>query len=176
MQRTIKRLDSTHERLVATVSPLSAQVFSQRPSENEWSVSEILHHLHLVEQRVIKELEKELASTPHRLGLLRRLVPTAIVASRVIKVKAPQSMNPVDAPEKDKSLADFDQTRSKLKALCATCGRERLEQTVFKHPFLGKITGFAAVSFLGYHEQRHLKQMREVLQKINTERTFVRPA
>lgn len=166
MQRTLKRLDSTHEQLVATVSPLSPQLFSQRPSENEWSVSEILHHLRLVEERVIKELEKGLAGTPQRLGLLRRLIPTAIVGSRLVKVKAPQAMNPINAPEKEQSLSDFDQTRSKLKALCATHGRERLKQTVFKHPFLGKMTGAAAVSFLGYHEQRHLKQIREVLQKL----------
>lgn len=166
MQRTIKRLDSTHEKLVATVSPLSPQVFSQRPSETEWSVSEILHHLRLVEERVIQELEKGLAGNPQPLGLLRRLIPTAIVGSRMIKVKAPKAMNPSNAPEKEKSLAAFDQTRNQLKALCATHGRARLQQTVFKHPFLGQITGAAAVSFLGYHEQRHLKQIREVLQKL----------
>jgi uncharacterized damage-inducible protein DinB len=166
MQRTLKRLDSTHEKLIATVAPLSSQLFSQRPSENEWSVSEILHHLHLVEERVIKELEKELAGTPHRVGFLRRLVPTAIVGSRLIKVKSPRAVAPNEAPEKEKGLAAYNQTRSQLKSLCATHGRERLQQTVFKHPFLGRISGVAAVSFLGYHEQRHLKQIHEVLNRL----------
>jgi len=166
MQRTLKRLDSTHEKLIATVEPLPLQLFSQRPSENEWSVSEILHHLHLVEERVIKELAKELAGAPQRLGLLRRLVPTAIVGSRMIKVKAPRAVTPTEAPEKEKGLADYNQTRSRLKSLCATHGRERLQQTVFKHPFLGRISGVAAVSFLGYHEQRHLKQINEVLKQL----------
>ena len=166
MQRTFKRLDSTHEKLIATVEPLPSQLFSQRPSETEWSVSEILHHLRLVEDRVIKELEKELAGSPHRVGLLRRLVPTSIVGSRLIKVKAPRSVTPTEAPEKEKSLAEYNQTRSQLKSLCVTYGRERLQETVFKHPFLGPISGFAAVSFLGYHEQRHLKQINEVLRQL----------
>lgn len=166
MQRTIKRLDSVHKKLVATITPLSPQIFSQRPSESEWSVSEILHHLRLVEDRVIKELEKGLAAEPQRLSPLRRLIPTAIVGSRVIKVKAPQAMNPKEAPKKEESLANYDETRSRLKSLCATHGRDRLKQTVFAHPFLGKISGVAAVSFLGYHEQRHLKQIQEVLQKL----------
>ena len=166
MQRTLKRLDSTHEKLIATVTPLSAQVFSQRPSENEWSVSEILQHLYLVEERVIKELEKELAGAPQRLGLLRRLVPTAIVSSRMIKVKSPRAVAPTETPEKEKGLADYNQTRTRLKSLCATHGRQRLQQTVFTHPFLGKISGVAAVSFLGYHEQRHLKQIHEVLGRL----------
>jgi DinB superfamily len=167
MQHIIKRLDSTHEKLVATVLPLSAPLFSQRPSEAEWSVSEILHHLNLVESRVIKELEKGLAGAPQRLGLLRRLVPPAIVGVRLIKVKAPKAMNPVEAPEKELSLSNYDETRGRLKTLCATHSRERLQQTVFKHPFLGQISGVAAVSFLGYHELRHLKQINEVLNKLN---------
>lgn len=166
MERTLKRLDSTHEKLIVAVEPLSSQLFLQRPSETEWSVSEILHHLRLVEDRVIKELEKELAGTPQRLGLLRRLVPTSIVGSRLIKVKAPRSVTPTAAPEKEKSLAEYNQTRSRLKSLCAAHGRKRLQLTVFKHPFLGPISGFAAISFLGYHEQRHLKQIHEVLRQL----------
>lgn len=166
MQSTLKRLDSVHEKLFATVMPLASEIFWRRPSESEWSVSEILHHLYLVEARVIKELEKELAGSPRRLGLLRRLVPTSIVGLRLIKVKAPGAMNPVEAPDKERSLANYNEARGKLKTLCATHSSERLQQTVFKHPFLGKITGVAAVSFLGYHEQRHLKQIHEVLRKL----------
>lgn len=166
MQRTFKRLDATHEKLIATVEPLPSQLFSQRPSETEWSVSEILHHLRLVEDRVIEALEKELAGSPQRLGVLRRLVPTSIVGSRLIKVKAPRSVTPLEAPEKEKSLAEYNETRSQLKSLCATHGRERLKLTVFKHPFLGPISGVAAVSFLGYHELRHLKQINEVLNQL----------
>ena len=53
---------------------------------NEWSVAEIINHLYLVEERVIKDLEKALAREPRKLGLMRRLVPTSIVASRLIRV------------------------------------------------------------------------------------------
>jgi hypothetical protein len=166
MQRIIKRLDATHQKLTATVTPLSPQIFCQRPSESEWSVSEILHHLRLVEDRVIKELEKGLAAAPQSLSPLRRLIPTAIVGSRVIKVKAPQAMNPKEPPEKETSLANYNETRDRLKSLCASHGRNRLKQTVFTHPFLGKISGVATVSFLGYHEQRHLKQIHEVLKRL----------
>ena len=166
MQRTLRRLDATHEKLIATVAPLPTPLFSQRPAETEWSVSEILQHLRLVEDRVIQELEKGLAAAPQPLGLLRRLVPTSIVRSRLIKVKSPRSVTPAEAPEKEKSLAAYNQTRNQLKSLCATHGRERLQQTIFKHPFLGRITGVAAVSFLGYHEERHLKQINEVLRQL----------
>jgi hypothetical protein len=167
MNRALRRLDSIHSKLLNTIVSIDDQVFSRNPSETEWSVAEIVHHLCLVERRVIKELEKELANPPRRLGALRRLVPTAIVASRLVRVKAPKAMNPVDPPARDEIIENYNAARNKLKELCATYGRQRLKQVVFKHPFLGDIDGTATVSFVGYHEIRHYKQIREVLGKLN---------
>ena len=126
-----------------------------------------MHHLCLVEDRVIKDLEGAIARPPERVAFLRRLIPTSIVGVRLVRVKAPKAMNPLDAPVKDLALSNFDRTRDSLKALCATHGTERFRNVVFKHPFLGEIDGVATVSFIGYHEQRHYKQIREVLKKLS---------
>jgi DinB family protein len=165
MNKILARLDSIREKLLGTVGTLEPEIYSKRPSEGEWSVAEIMHHLALVEARVIKELEGALARPPQRLGVLRRLIPTFIVAVRLVKVKAPGPMNPKDSPDRDEAIANSDRIRSSLKKLCDDYGRERLNEVVFKHPFLGEISGVATVSFLGYHEQRHHKQIREVLKK-----------
>jgi hypothetical protein len=167
MERVLQRLDATHQQLVAAVSSLEPTLYSQRPAEDEWSVAEILHHLCLVEDRVIKELEGAIAREPRRVGFLRRYLPTAIVSSRMIKVKAPKAMNPLDAPPRDRAIENYDRTRASLKALCATHGADRFRNLVFKHPFLGEIDGVATISFLGYHEKRHFKQIREVLRKLS---------
>jgi hypothetical protein len=166
MKKVLKRLDSTHQRLMSAVSPLEPQLYSQRPTEGEWSVGEIVHHLCLVEDRVIKELEGAIARPPQRVGFFRRLIPTSIVSVRAIRVKAPKAMNPLDAPVKEVAVENFDRMRESLKTLCATHGEERFRNLIFKHPRLGNIDGVAAVSFIGYHEQRHYKQIREVLRKL----------
>jgi hypothetical protein len=75
-------------------------------------------------------------------------------------------MKPLEAPALEVALENFDRARNSLKALCATHGEERFRNLVFKHPFLGEIDGVATVSFVGYHEQRHFKQIHEVLQKL----------
>jgi len=168
MKRTLQRLDTIHQKLLTTISTLEPDVYSRRPSEGEWSVAENVHHLCLVEDRVIKELEGALARPPRRLGFFRRLMPTSIVSVRLVRVKAPKAMNPLDAPSKDRAIENFARTRNNLKALCATYDRERLRQLVFKHPFLGEIDGVATISFVGYHELRHYKQIREVLRKLET--------
>lgn len=166
--RPLKRLDSVHQKLIHTVTPLDSKIFSQRPSDDEWSVAEIVQHLSLVEERVIKDLERAVAKEPQRIGFVRKLVPTFIVASRLLRVKAPKAVNPIAVPEKNEVLENFDRARQALKALCATHGKDRLKKVVFKHPFLGDIDGVATVSFVGYHEQRHYKQIREVLKKLGT--------
>ena len=166
MKKVLQRLDSVHQKLLEVVSPLEPSLYSQRPAEGEWSVGEIVHHLALVEERVIKDLEGAIARAPQRVGFFRRLIPTAIVSSRLIRVKAPKAVKPLDAPAKDVGIQNLDRARSALKTLCATHGNDRFRQLVFKHPFLGNIDGVATVSFLGYHEQRHYKQIREVLRKL----------
>ena len=167
MKRALRRLDSVRQQLLKIVTPLDADIFARRPSETEWSVGEIIEHLALVEDRVRGDLAKAVQREPQHLPFLRRLIPTAIVASRVVRVKSPQAVTPKQATNKDEALEQLNHSRSELKLLCEQHGAERLRTVVFKHPFLGPIGGVAAVSFIGYHEQRHLKQIREVLQKIN---------
>ncbi len=166
MNKTLRRLDSIHSRLVDTITPIEDPLFSRSPANNEWSIAEIVHHLCLVEERVIKELETELANPPQRIGFLRKFIPTSIVASRLLRVKAPSGVNPLNPPARAEVIANYDGARSRLKELCSTHGRNRLKQVIFKHPFLGKIDGIATISFIGYHELRHYKQIREVIKKL----------
>jgi hypothetical protein len=170
MDSTLRRLDSIHSRLVDTITPIDEASFTQNPSEKEWSIAEILHHLYLVEARVIEELEAALANPPRKVALLRRLMPTFIVASRLLRVKSPRSVIPLNPPARAEVIANYEAVRTKLKKLCSVHGRSRLKQTVFKHPVLGEIDGAATVSFIGYHELRHYKQVREVIKKLDQSR------
>lgn len=166
MNKTLRRLDSIHSKLVSTITSIEDPLFSRSPADNEWSIAEIVHHLCLVEERVIKELETELANPPRKIGILRKFIPTSIVASRLLRVKAPRGVIPLNPPARAEVIVNYDAARSRLKELCSTHGRNRLKQTIFKHPFLGEIDGIATISFIGYHELRHYKQIREVIKKL----------
>ncbi|MGI8838117.1 MAG: DinB family protein [Pyrinomonadaceae bacterium] len=176
MKRVLKRLDKVHEKLTAAVAPLDEGRFKRQPADGGWSVAQILQHLCLVEERVIKDLEKAVSRPPRKVSFVRRFVPTSIVSSRLLRVKAPQAVNPevkagsdevIVIPDKDEAIANYNRARNDLKSLCETQGNDRFRQIVFKHPFLGEIDGVAAVSFVGYHEQRHYKQICEVLRKLD---------
>jgi len=166
MNRSLKRLDVVHQKLLDTVQPLNKELFIQRPSDSEWSVAEIVQHLYLVEERVIKDLTRGNAAEPGRVSFFKRFLPTFIVSLRIRKFQAPKAVNPVGVPEKDAVLANYNGARQSLKDLCNLHGAKRFRTLVFNHPFLGGIDGVATVGFVGYHELRHLKQIREVLKKL----------
>ena len=167
MKRILKRLDATRQNLLDTVSPLPPQLFSQRPADTEWSVAEIVHHLHLVEELVIRQMEKELQKPPQQIGMLRKLIPVSIVSLRLTRVKAPKAATPLEPPAKDENIAELNSTRAKLKELCTKQGEARLKKIIFMHPVLGQIDGTQTVSFVGYHELRHYKQIRDVLKRLS---------
>src|SRR5437762_13503331 len=108
MNKALKRLDSVHNKLIETVSPLEPALFSRRPSEDEWSVAEVVQHLSLVEERVIKDLEPAIAQQPQSIRFLKKFVPTYIVSSRLLCVKAPKPVNPVVVLETVGTIDNFN--------------------------------------------------------------------
>jgi hypothetical protein len=167
MKKILNRLDAVHSQLLDAVAPLDAAAFSRRPVENEWSVAEVLHHLCLVEQHVIDGLERELARPPQQLGVLYRLIPySLLVGRRVRRVRAPRFVEPLNPPSKEAVIENYNQLRATLKTMSDERGRKRLGTVVLQHPFLGKLSGVKAVAFVGYHEQRHFKQIQEIIGKM----------
>lgn len=167
MKSTLKRLDAAHKRLVDTVSAVDPRLLSQRPSENQWSIAEVVQHLCLVEERVLSEFKTHLELPPARVGFWKRLIPARIVTLRLVKVEAPKATRPSSPPPAlEELLKSYDRRRAQLKELCIQEGRERLRNIRLKRPLLGDIDGLAAIAMLGFHEQRHLKQIREILKKL----------
>jgi len=175
MKRALNRLDKVNDKLTAIVASLDDESFARQPAGGGWSVAQIVQHLALVELRVTRDLERAISRPPQRVSFIRRFVPTSIVSLRLLRVKAPQAVNPEvnsgpDAtgaiPGKSATIANYNRARNDLKSLCATHGNDRFRQIVFRHPFLGEIDGVAAVSFVGHHELRHFKQIREVLKQL----------
>lgn len=157
-----------HDQLLGMIETVSDEDFAQRPSETEWSVAEVLHHVSIVEARVLEQLRKGLSESSTQAGVRQRFFPMWLaVGMRIVRVKAPKFVEPLGPPPRKEIIANFNQTRDALKEFAATHGRSRLKELSMPHPFLGRLDGIRAVSFVGYHERRHYKQIREILQKIH---------
>ena len=169
MKSTLKRLDAVHERLGNTVNAVDPALLSRRPAENEWSVAEVIEHLCLVEGAVMGYLESKLEKPPDKVGFLAKLKPMRIVSLRFKRLQAPERVRPSEnLPPMAELLEKYDQLREKTKKICSEAGQARLGQIRFKHPYFGDMDGAAAVSMVAFHEQRHLKQIREILKKLSS--------
>ena len=167
MNRSLRRLDVVHQKLLDTVRPLDTKLFRQRPSDNEWSVAEVIEHLCLVEGAVMNYLESKLDQPPVKISFLKKFFPMWIVGLRFKRLQAPERVRPAsELPPMNELLRKYDQQRKRTKQICNEAG-ERLNGIRFKHPYFGDMDGAAAVSMVAYHEQRHLKQIREILKKLS---------
>jgi hypothetical protein len=167
MKRIYRRLDAVHQQLLDVIEPLDAEKFARKPAPTEWSVAEVVHHLYLVEQHMIKGLEHELTQPPKRLPLLNHLIPySLLVGRRVRRVRAPKAVEPLNPPPKETVIENYNRVRAAIKAFSTEHGRKRLSQVVLKHPFLGAFSGLKAIAFVGYHEQRHYKQIQEIIRQL----------
>jgi DinB family protein len=166
LKRTFSRLNSIHRNLAITVAAVDPSLVAVRPAEDQWSIAEVLDHLCLVEERVLAELEKGAAAPPQKAGVMKKLIPMALISWRFVKVKAPRAVHPTSDLSREQLLEKYDRTRDRLKEFCFLQGADRLKQILFRHPLLGKIDGVATVSFIAFHERRHHKQIQEILSKL----------
>lgn len=168
MKSTLKRLDAVHERLANTVNAVDPALLYKRPAENEWSVAEVIEHLCLVEGAVMKGIKVKLAQPPVKVSFLKKFFPMRIVSLRVKRLQAPKYVQPAtDLPPIAELLKKFDAQRASTKEICIQEGPERLRQVCLKHPYFGDMDGAAAVSMVAFHEQRHLKQIHEIIKKLS---------
>jgi len=166
MKSTLRRLDTVHAELKTTVNGVDPALLSKRPAENEWSVAEVIEHLCLVEGAVMKGIKLKLAQPPVKVSFLKKFFPMRIVSLRMKRLQAPKYVQPAnELPPMNELLDKFDALRANTKEICIKEGA-RLNQVCLKHPYFGDMDGAAAVSMVAFHEQRHLKQIRETLKKL----------
>jgi DinB family protein len=167
MKSTLRRLDAVHAELKTTVNGVDPALISKRPAENEWSVAEVIEHLCLVESAVMKGIKAKLAQPPVKVSFLKKFFPMRIVSLRMKRLQAPKYVQPAnDLPPLDELLKKFDEQRARTREICTTEGPQRLRGVCLKHPYFGDMDGTAAVSMVAFHEQRHLKQIREIINKL----------
>lgn len=168
MKSTLKRLDAVHQQLATTVRAVEVDLVSQRPAENEWSVAEVVEHLCLVESAVMGYVKSKLNEPPVKVSFLKKLLPMRIVSLRLKRLQAPKRVEPSrDLPPISELLKKYDAIRADTRDVCIKEGRERLSGVCFNHPYFGDMDGAATVSMIAFHEQRHLKQIREILKKLS---------
>ncbi len=165
----LRHLDETRSRVLAEIADLDADQFGRQPSPTEWSAAQVLDHLVLAESELTQHfcamVEGKVPTTVGFIDRLRRL-PPRLAARRLIKAKNPRSVTPGEAQPKEQLLARLAQSRADLKTLIAETRDRDLSKLRLVHFAFGGLNLYEWFTFIGYHEERHRKQIVEIKNKI----------
>lgn len=177
-------LDETRRRLYARVENLTDAQQSFRRTSDAWTASEIIEHLSITERQLLQLFQMMLtkleAAGAVRAdgganedgGKLPAPVSIAELAAQAKgkKFEAPDQIRPSGRVPLATSLASLRETRAALQSL-----RPRLERldgraARYQHPVFGNLDLYQWLLFVGAHEDRHLRQIENIMQEEVTAR------
>ena len=156
----------------AAVASVPEASRTARPMPDRWSVAEVLEHLAMVEETIMKASARQLAAA-REAGLGREtetssvghLLPPARVANREAPLIAPERLRPkgLDAVA---AWVAIENVRARFREFVTSCDGWALEQVSFPHPVLGPLNLYQWFLFAAGHQTRHAAQIREIAQQL----------
>ncbi len=158
-----QNLARAEKEFLTAAEAVPANQWKRRPGEECWSAGEVVCHLIMVEQAVIKGADRLLQSPPKPRPFLKRFhIPMSLVESRVIRRKSPIPLDPGLIGEKEMMLGQLRTVRERTLAFLEETKGKDLSNYHMAHPFLGTLNAYEWFQMIASHEVRHSKQMREI--------------
>jgi hypothetical protein len=165
----VKFLEESHAAFLATVGGVDQATSQKQPAPGEWSVGEIVHH-HLMIERTIRRLVRglrwrvlgEKTAGNHKPAALEK------VGQRLGRVKTMRRFIPVHGQSLPQLLKALERERKRTIDLARRINLEKLRQRAFRHYILGALNGEEWLLFNGHHQERHRRQIEEVLERLRS--------
>jgi hypothetical protein len=164
-----------HQRrlLLEVASAVPADSWQARPSDDQWTVSEILEHLYRVDRSVAAVLSKRIAKareaghpaeteTSSVLGTLDQFRVSEVVR----KLVAPEPVIPTENADRETVERLLSESRAALNAAIASGDGLALGSIKHTHLRLGELDLYQWMLFVAGHEKRHTAQLREVARQL----------
>jgi hypothetical protein len=164
-------IDETRARLYRRVEGLSDQQATARPRPEAWTAAEIVEHLSLLEDRLLKMMSMMLTKAESAgvqgAGAPVRMKPFSldefIERARDEKYDAPEAVRPSSKVTLSDSLAKLRRSREALHDLRPRIEAIDLSNFTYPHPAFGPLNFYAWLALIGMHEERHLRQAESLL-------------
>jgi hypothetical protein len=164
-----------HQRrfLLEVASAVPADSWQARPSNDQWTVSEILEHLYRVDRSVAAVLSKRIAKareaghpaeteTSSVLGTLDQFRVSEVVR----KLVAPEPVIPTENADRETVERLLSESRAALNAAITSGDGLALGSIKHTHLRLGELDLYQWMLFVAGHEKRHTAQLREVARQL----------
>ena len=178
IEKQFAKFEADRNQLIQYLNSIDPNVLTQKPNPSTWSVVQVISHLIKVEEGTMRYIRKKLSFNPElkKAGILNAVRSFIINTSLAIpsKAKAPAALeetsNKVSYQE---AISQWEACRGNMKTLFEELTETELGAAVYRNPLVGKISIYQQVSFLQKHYERHLKQINNIIQKVNAQTTEV---
>ena len=168
------KLQRSLNQLFVELSDVPEDLLNQKPSSEQWSVLEVMHHLMMAEKGSLAYLNKKIKylneKRPAKSGItemLRSFALTGFLRSP-IKAKSPKKIAEFpDGLNFADTQQDWWQLRSDLDQFLENLPNDVLKLAIYKHPLAGRLNIYQCLNFFQAHFDRHRGQIRETLKGIS---------
>jgi len=164
------QLENSRLILMERLKSIAPSELETQPFPGKWSISQIFYHLNKAENfSVIYVSKKRLdVNNLKRTGFKEQFKLGVLKLFFVLPfgLKAPAVLG--DMPERvdyTAIIAEWNETRTKLKELLESLPEDMLYKNVFKQPAMGKVNIFQMLDFMQAHFNRHQKQVERIVLK-----------
>ncbi len=164
LQTRFDALEQRRHRLVGELARLGEAQLRFQPAPGAWSLQEVVHHLLLVDQAVLRAADRA-AEVRMRRSLRECIgyVAVWLVLKLGVRVRVP--VRGV-APQVGISLSElqeqWDETRIALKACLNRFTERTVQHTVARHPIGGPLNAVQTLLFLTQHFDHHMRQINRI--------------
>jgi uncharacterized damage-inducible protein DinB len=166
IKEVVEALDSRRAELTRAVNEVPTSARNRRPSEDRWSVAEVLEHLALVEENIpqrVKALVTEQRTNPERESTsIAETIDSAFMLDRSKKRVAREAMQPRSGVDAAAAWTRLERARQVTHETLRELDGVALSDVSAPHPALGPLNGYQWFLFLAAHEGRHTAQIREI--------------
>jgi hypothetical protein len=161
----VRHLQASRGKLLSAAEEVSDLRWRESPARGSWSAAEVIAHVAIIEETTIFGMKRLLRAAPKPVPLRKRFhLPLAIAAWRGRKVRTPIPLDEKRVRDKQESLSGLFATRqATLEFIESTRGTDVCAYR-YEHPFLGSLNMCEWFRTIGYHEIRHAKQIRELVE------------
>jgi hypothetical protein len=158
-------LQTSRDRFMAVTESVPVNLWRKSPDPDTWSPADVVAHVTVAEQFIIARCNTVLQAPPNQLPLLKRFhLPLLLVAWRVQKRKTPIPLDSSLIADRPVALSRLAAAREGTLAFIESTRSQDLTAYRSPHPFLGSLNLHDWIRIIAYHELRHAKQIREVVE------------
>jgi uncharacterized damage-inducible protein DinB len=167
-------LETDRRNLIAAVERVNEADRDRRPSDDRWSVAEILEHLVGVEHAVVKLLTlrgREPIPPDQEPAPPDSAARVATLRVRSRRINVPEALTPKATMTTDAAVQALGKSRAALLEAARAADPVALEQRTYHHAVVGRLTLNDWLAFVAHHEARHTAQIDEIEEAFRLQRS-----